>query len=455
MSDAWDAREHLERGGVAVPEGAELGITGLDPVLASRHRAGEAAACAAAAAAAWAARVGERRGLPSQPVQVDVRAAAATLLGFLLQSSSEPIDLVRTFSPVTDLFRTADDRRIHLHGGFEHLERGTVALLGCDLDADAIAAAVAGWEASALEDALAAAGLCGAVVRSREEWRAHEQGRAVVDLPAVRLRRLGDAEPRGLDPAPRPLAGVRVVDLTRVLAGPTTGRTLAAHGAEVLRVDAPHLPTVEVFDVETGRGKRRTWCDLRDADDRRALLALVDEADVVVHSYRQDALDRFGLGVDDLAARNPRLVLARVCCYGPDGPWATRRGWEQLAQSTSGIAHAEDPADPHLIPAAATDYTTGYLAASGITEALWRQATEGGTWLVDASLCQTAEWLQRLGADLDPTGAVGLGDVAARQTTTASPWGELTQLAPIEQLPVTPPRWDRPPARPGSSPLRW
>lgn len=455
MGDGWDARRHLDVGGVAVPAGSTVLVHGADPVLPTRHRAGEAAACAAVAAASWAARLGELRGLPAQPVRVGVQAAATSLLGFALQSSAEPVALARVFSPVTELFLTADDRWIHLHGGFPHLEARTCALLGCPPEPAALAAAVAAWPAQALEDALAEAGLCGAMVRTPEEWAAHAQGRAVRALPAVRLTRVGDAEPTPVVPADRPLAGVRVLDLTRVLAGPTAGRTLAAHGADVLRVDGAHLPTVEAFDVETGRGKRSAFADVRDAADRARLGALVDDADVVVQSYRRGALDRFGFGVDDLFDRNPSLVVASIDAYGPDGPWLGRRGWEQLAQSASGIAHTEDPTSPRLIPAAATDYTTGYLAAAGVAEALWRRATGGGGWRVEASLAQTAAWLQRLGADLDPADATGLGDVAARQQHTDSAWGRLTQLAPIEELPVTPPRWASPPVPRGSSPLAW
>ena len=166
MDELWDPTSVLELGGLSLPPGAEVTITGHDPVLECRHHAGEAAACAAALAAAWAARFGETRGLPPQSVRVDAQAAAATLVGFMLQSSSEPIDLSRSFPPVTGLFGTADDRLIHLHGGFRHLEVGTARLLGSALDRASLAAAVATWEAGDLEDALAEANLCGAIVRT-------------------------------------------------------------------------------------------------------------------------------------------------------------------------------------------------------------------------------------------------------------------------------------------------
>ena len=447
----------LEAGELRLPPGADLAIHGADPVLASRHHVGEASATAAACAAAWAARFGELRGLPRQSVGVDVQAAAATLLGFLLQSAERAPSLGRDFSPVTGLFRSADGRLIHLHGGFRHLAEGTGRVLACPLEPDALAGAVAKWRAADLEDALAAAGLCGAIVRSPDEWAEHPQGQALAGVSAVSLRRLRgpDAAPAAPSPADRPLAGVRVLDLTRVLAGPTVGRTLAAHGADVLRIDGPRLPFIEVFAIETGRGKRSALCDLDDPADRARLQDLVGSADVVVQGYRLGALDARGLGAERLAARRPGIVVVRVSCYGTTGPWAERRGWEQLAQSTSGIAWSEDPDQPHLIPAAATDYTTGYLGAAGAAEALCRRAEQGGSWLVDVSLCQTAAWLGRLRADLDPAAAVGLGDVAARQETWPSAWGALTQLGPIEQLSHTPPRWDAAAVPRGSSPLAW
>lgn len=443
----------LAAGGLALPAGAEVVIAGADPVLACRHHVGEAAAAAAGLAAAWSARFGERRGLPAQSVEVDVGAATASLLGFALQSVDRRPALERVFSPVTAMFRTADERLIHLHGGFDHLADATCALLGAAPEPSSLAAAVASWRAQELEDALAAAGLCGAIVRTPDEWATHPQGRLVGALDAVRLTRIGDAprvEPGGAD---RPLSGVRVLDLTRVLAGPTAGRTLAAHGAEVLRLDSPRLPSIEVFDLDTGRGKRSAWADLDDPRQAELVAGLVTHADVVVQSYRPGALDARGLSPGAIADRRPGAVVVRLSCYGPEGPWAGRRGWEQLAQSASGIAWAEEPGEPRLVPAAATDYTTGYLAAAGVAQALCNRADEGGSWLVEVSLAQTASWLGRLGADVDPARARGFGDL--RRERVATEWGWLTHLAPIERMSSTPPRWDTPPVPRGSSRPAW
>jgi crotonobetainyl-CoA:carnitine CoA-transferase CaiB-like acyl-CoA transferase len=448
-----DATLLLAAAGLVPPVGTEVTIAGADPVLASRHHVGEAAAAAAGLAAAWAARFGEGRGLPPQSVEVDVAPAAAGLLGFALQSLDGKAAFERVFSPVTAMFRTSDDRLIHLHGGFDHLAEATCRLLQTAPEPGSLATAVASWEAQQLEDALADAGLCGAIVRSPEEWGRHPQGRAVAALPAVRLTRIGDTAPIEPGSAARPLSGIRVLDLTRVLAGPTAGRTLAAHGADVLRLDSPTLPSIEVFDLDTGRGKRSAWADLDDPLQAEHVAGLVAGADVVVQSYRPGSLDARGLSPAAIAERRPGAVVVRLSCYGPEGPWAARRGWEQLAQSAVGLAWAEEPGEPRLVPAAATDYTTGYLAAAGAAEALCRRAEVGGSWLVEVSLAQTAAWLGRLGADLDPGRASGFGELRRQRVPTA--WGTLTHLAPIERLSVTPPRWDTPPVPRGASRPEW
>lgn len=434
-----------------------LAVEGRDPVLASRFRVGEAAALALGLAAAGAARIHVRRGGPPQQVAVDVRAAATTLLGFLFQRVDSDLDLGRHAGPVTDLYEAADGRWIHLHGGFPHLARGTLDLLGCSADASAIAAAVARRPALEWEDELARRGLCGAAVRTAEEWAVHPQGAALEATPVVEIQRIDDADPEPDRPvASRPLDGLRVLDCTRVLAGPTCGRTLAMHGADVLRIDGPHLPSIEPFVVETGRGKRNAHLDLRHPTDAARLRSLVSEADVFCQGYRGGALARRGFGIDEIVSLRPGIVVVSIDCYGHEGPWRDRPGWEQLAQSAVGLAAAEGGSDrPRLVPAAATDYTTGYLAAYGVTVALARRAVEGGSWHVRASLCQTGMWLQRLGATCDPAEACGPGDVASWSRQCDTRWGRLTHLGPAVGMSVTPPRWERPPSPLGSHAPVW
>lgn len=462
---AWWSRTGLDEGvGVGT---VDVAVAGADPVFAARHRIGEGAAAALALVGAHAAVRHRDRGGPDQTVRVDVTAAATTLVGFALQQA-EGIDLVRHRNALIRPYRARDGRWIHLHGGFPHLAAGLLDLLGLPRDAEedaaAIGAAVAAHDGDVLEDAIAAAGLCGALVRSPGEWAGHPQGAHLAGLPAVTLERIGDAPP--VVPAapsgdrPRPLDGVRVLDQTRVLAGPTCGRTLASLGASVLRVGAERLPSIEPFVVDTGHGKRNTFLDLAQARDRAAFESLVAGADVVAQGYRPGALDRYGASPAHLATLRPGLVVVQISCYGSTGPWADRPGWEQLAQSTSGMSWVEGDldrgGDPVLLPAAATDYTTGYLAAAGVLAALRRRATEGGSWLVRASLCQTAGWFAGAGLlDGPVVAAAGPGDVAARRTVTDTAWGRLTHLAPVLQLRATPCRWDRPPEPLGASPPAW
>jgi crotonobetainyl-CoA:carnitine CoA-transferase CaiB-like acyl-CoA transferase len=455
--------ELLSAARLALPADARLDIRGADPILASRFAVGEAAALALGLLGAAAARLHALRGGESQTARVEVRAAAAGLLGFLLQSVSGRPDLARLASPVTALYETGDGSWIHLHGGFPHLRDGTLSLLGCADDSDAIARAVRRWRsAGELEDALAERGLCGARARTIEEWAKHPQALAIAERPVVEVLRIGDGDPQwpggasSTGEGAQPMAGVRALDLTRVLAGPSCGRALAELGADVLRIGAERLPSIEPFVIETGRGKRNAFLDLDRPAEAERLRALAHEADVFVQGYRGDRLARRGLGPEALAKLRPGIIYVSINCYGHEGPWAGRPGWEQLAQTASGLAHAEGGGGPpRLIPAAATDYTTGNLAAFGIATALARRATEGGSWWVRASLSQTAMWLTRLGADQDPAAATGWGDLESLQQTSETEWGAVTHLAPLLQLERTPLGYARPPAPLGAHAPEW
>jgi crotonobetainyl-CoA:carnitine CoA-transferase CaiB-like acyl-CoA transferase len=280
-------------------------------------------------------------------------------------------------------------------------------------------------------------------VRTPDEWKVHPQSEAVTALGRVSVKKIGDAPPEPVGDRRRPLGGVRVLDLTRVLAGPTCGRTLASHGADVLLLNAPNAGNVPAFVLDTSHGKRSAFLDL-DASPE-ALRDLVRGADVFTQGYRGGALERRGFGVEELAALRPGLVYVTINCYGDVGPWRERPGWEQLAQTVSGIAHTQGTPDrPALVPAAACDYTTGYLAALGAMTALALRATDGGSYHVQASLVQTAQWIIAEGARCDPSKATGMPDLAPWMTTSETPTGTLKHLNPIVQMSKTPPRWDLP-----------
>jgi crotonobetainyl-CoA:carnitine CoA-transferase CaiB-like acyl-CoA transferase len=341
-------------------------------------------------------------------VRTDVGDAAAATIGFaLMRVDGESMARTNAENPWVGRYRCADGRWIHLHGGFPPLVERLASLLGLGADADeaTIAAVVRRWESSALEDTIAERRGCSAIIRSEDEWRRHLQGALVHTWNVVEARDAGVPAAARWMPSPmRPLEGLRVLDLTRVLAGPTCGRTLAAFGADVLHVRGPNVPVVPAFVVDTGHGKRQAYADFTDADSVAALRRVALDADVVVQGYRPGVVARYGLDEASLRSDGFRGIYGSVSAFGHDGPWADRAGWEQLAQSASGLCL--DPLGDEktaMLPCAFTDYTTGFAMAAGIMNALESSIVDGRARHVDGSLCQTAAWILRVGR-LDEVG---------------------------------------------------
>ena len=238
--------------------------------------------------------------------------------------------------------------------------------------------------------------------RSFDEWDRHPQGSAIAKEPLFTIEKIGEGPRLSLDPAgERPLAGMKILDLTRIIAGPVCGRTLAAHGADVLLVTAAHLPAMLPLVIDTGRGKLSASVDLRDTGGRETLAALARDADVFVQGYRPGAIAGRGFGPQDIARLRPGIVYASLCAYGYAGPWAGRRGFDSLVQTASGLNDAEAQAfgsrEPKALPAQVLDHATGYLLAFAVMAALVRRVEEGGSWHVRVSLAQTGSWFRRLG----------------------------------------------------------
>jgi crotonobetainyl-CoA:carnitine CoA-transferase CaiB-like acyl-CoA transferase len=262
---------------------------------------------------------------------------------------------------------------------------------------------MASWKALDFENAAAAAGLVAAALRRFDEWDLTPQGQALAIQPLFSIERIGDAAPLALPPlseSDRPLSGVRALDLTRVLAGPVSGRALAAYGADVMLINAPHLPNIEAI-ADTSRGKLSALVDLRQPAGQDALARLLAEAHVFIQGYRPGGLAALGWGAQELALRRPGIVYVSLSAYGVHGPWAPRRGFDSLVQTAMGFNHAEGEAagdgQPRPLPMQIIDEATGYLMAMGISVALWRQQREGGSWHVQLSLAQTGQWLRGLG----------------------------------------------------------
>ena len=448
----------LNEVGLSAPPTQRAEIVGQDPILANRFPVSEAAAVALAAGGVavsdlWELKTGRR-----QDVRVDVRAAGLSLRATLTMrlNGGPPPPSWADGNPLVDFYRCRDGRWIHLHGNFPHLAAGTMEVLGCVRDREQISRAVARRDAQELEDALADNRQCGAMARTAEEWAAHPQGQALACLPRVEIIKLGESDPEPLPPGSRPLSGVRVLDLTRILAGPTHARTLAQYGADVLHITSPKLPSSQVWVMDTNQGKLSAYLDLETPADVERLRALVSASDVFAQGFRAGALDRRGFGPAQLARVRPGIIYVSINCYGHTGPWVGRPGWEQLAQTVTGLATTQGTPDhPQRMPVAPCDYTTGYLAALGTLVALGRRARDGGSYHVRASLCQTGMWFRRLGPTCDPSQATGPGDTDDLAVEADSEWGKLRFQKPSVELSETPVFWERLPVPLGTHPPVW
>ncbi|WP_018684645.1 CoA transferase [Actinokineospora enzanensis] len=381
------------------------------------------------------------RGTEPGEVSVDIRHAAESFRSerHLRVDGASPGD---TWAPLSRDYRAVDGW-VRLHCNYPHHEAAAHAALGDD-----VAEAIGGRAAEEVAEAVVAAGGAAAALRSPAEWARHPQGIAVAQEELVSLERVADAPPRPLPPADRPLAGVRVLDLTHVIAGPVCGRTLAAHGADVLHVGAAHLPTMRPVVIDNGFGKRTAHLDLRVAEARAHLHELWADADVMLQSFRPGSLPAKGFGPADAP---PGTILVTFAAYGHTGPWHNRRGFDSLVQLATGIAHRGDAA-PIPLPAQALDHGTGWLAAHGVLTALRRRATEGGTWHVRVSLARTAHWLTSLGriesSELD-------APIDAYLSEVDSPWGRIRHVRFPGELPGSPPHWSSVPGMPGTDPAAW
>lgn len=412
----------------------------------------------ALAAAELAARRGGAAEVPGVLVDDGAVAAAFHSERNVLVDGRAPV----TFAPLSRLWRTADGW-IRTHANYPHHRARLLDVLGVAEDVTAVAAALAERDALEVEEAVYAAGGLAVASRTPEEWAAHEQAAVVAARPLVERERLDSARPRLLAPLAGtpllPATGLRVLDLTRVLAGPVATRTLALLGADVLRLDPPRLPELPDQHADTGFGKRSATLDL--AADRGTLEELLQRADVLVTGYRPGALDRFGLSPRALAERRPGLVVAQVSAWGAYGPWGDRRGFDSLVQVASGIAVAEGSARrPGALPAQALDHGTGYLLAAAVLRAVTEQSYDGGSRLVRSALARTAEWL------VNGIGAArgnAHGNAEDMAYDGPGPWlaerdgalGRLRYALPPVSFAGGPADWTRPPAAWGTDPARW
>src|SRR5215469_5976313 len=432
--------EIIKSAGGVQPSVANAHIVGDDPVIPTRYRIGAAGSAAIAAAGLAAASIWEIRTGRRQEVEVDVRAAVASLRTYKYMRLDGPPqrDLM---DPLSGFYRVSAGRWVFLHCNFPNHRDHNLAVLSATAQTreDAAAAAVK-WEGMDLEDALMMSGGCGAFARTTEEWAQHPQATAVASLPLVEIVRIGDAPPEALPKGDRPLAGIRVLDLTRVLAGPTCARTLAEHGADVLKITAPHLPDSGSVELDTGLGKLSAHLDLRDQRDVETLRTLVHGADVFSQSYRPEALAGRGFSPQALAEMRPGIVCVELRAWGREGPWRQRRGFDTIVQTATGMALVSGSGtQPRLMPVSAIDYVSGHLMAYGAMVALARRVHEGGSWLVRVSLARTGKFIIDRGL-LDAASLAEVPDdlpadeIARLSIETQTPLGRLRHLAPVGQM---------------------
>jgi crotonobetainyl-CoA:carnitine CoA-transferase CaiB-like acyl-CoA transferase len=445
---------------------AGVEITGpLDPVLPTPFRITETAAATLAAVGLAASDLWHLRTGRAQQVALETRRATASLRsGHYLTINGGYVSPAP--DPVMGNYPAKNGRWSYLHCNFPNHRAAALKVLGVPEDREAVRKAVAGWDALELEEAIIAAGGAGGMVRTMAEWAVHPQGQAVATLPLMEIVRIGDAPTEALPAGGRPLSGIRVVDVTRVIAGPTCGRTLAEHGADVMKISAEHLPSLGRQELDTGHGKLSAHLDLRDEAQKDILRGLIRDADIFSQGYRPGTLSARGFSPEVLAALRPGIVVVSLSAFSHAGPWASRRGFDTVIQTVSGMTDRQgqlfpgkEPG-PQFYPLSAIDFLTGYLMAFGAMVALRRRAQDGGSWLVRISLAQVGRWLLSYGevpeSDLrDVAKDFTTEELQRWSMTSHTPGGVLQHLGPVLQMSETPTRWARPTVPLGYHPPVW
>jgi crotonobetainyl-CoA:carnitine CoA-transferase CaiB-like acyl-CoA transferase len=433
-----------------------LDITGpLDPVLPTPFRITETAVASLAAVGLAAADLWEMRTGRKQTIGINTRQATASLRsGSYLKMDATPVPNGRNV--VMGTYPAKNGRWSYLHCNFPNHREIALKVLGVPEDRAAVTKAVAQWDAFELEEAIVNAKGVGGMVRTMAEWAEHPQAKAIAGLPLMEIIKIGDSKPEAFAPGgTQPLSGIRVLDLTRVIAGPTCARTLAEQGAEVLKITGKHLPSLGRQEYDTGHGKLSAHLDLREAKDVEILKGLVRGTDIFSQGYRPGTLGARGFSPEALAELRPGIVVVSMCAFSHVGPWASRRGFDTVVQTVSGITHRQGEAfpgavpGPQFYPVSAIDFLTGYLMAYGAMVALNRRAREGGSWLVRISLAQVGKWLVDRGqVPLDQFRDVQkeftAEELANWSMVSDTPVGRLQHLAPVLRMSETPARWSRP-----------
>ena len=444
---------------------ATLGAVPSLPSWRSNLRVGELAYDSVALSSLAIALLGVDRGITSMqgaPVVLDtarIQSSFGSEKVFRVDGEAPSI-----WAPLSGFWRVADGW-VRTHGNYPHHAERLARLLGLPRDADrsAVEQATLGWSRFDLEEQAAASGALAIAVRDPSEWWEHPQYPVLRKTPVVQYARAGDASPRTWRARGKlPLSGIRVLDLTRVIAGPVATRDLAVAGADVLRIDSPRLPEAAWQHLDTGHEKRSSLLDLDDPADFTRFEALLADADVVVHGYRPDALARYGLDAPALHRRFPGLVVAQLSAWGTHGPWGNHRGFDSLVQAATGIAVLESRdsgATPGALPVQALDHATGHFLAASVATALRAQQAHGGSFDIRLSLARIANELLAAGS------ADGTADTTEAQeplvtqvplaSVTGRPTSVVTCAPPVLGFPGAPSDYPSPLHGWGSDQPRW
>ena len=467
-------KELMEIRGKGYPAEGEVKVSGQDPFFASPMKIGETTAGILAARAVAANDIWELKTGRRQQIDLELNLAAATNLGGTAQTQAkdengeyvgiESSEAMKHMVEMTQPWECADGRWYLPHFNLPHLEKKVLGVLGAESSGAAVKAAVKKFNSLDLDKAIADVHATGGLVFTPEEWLQHPHGKHLNSLPVVVIEKVGDSAP---EPIPaegdQPLSGIKVLELCRILAGPTCGISLGEHGANVLMVTAPQLPQVPGFVRDVSHGKRSCYLDYTIPEQAAKIHELAQSADIFVQGYRPASMAKHGFGLEELVKERPGLIYVSIDCYGPGGVYSDRAGWDQCAQALTGMAvlqgQAEGAGQPKLTPCYTCDFLTGFMGAYGAMLALAMRAKEGGSYHIHVSLCQSAMLLLREGLVDDFSQAPGkltqeeFDRYAVYDNGTI--YGDLKTLGPVIRMSETNPRWAGTTPELGSSRPEW
>jgi crotonobetainyl-CoA:carnitine CoA-transferase CaiB-like acyl-CoA transferase len=480
----FDIDKQFERfmhdiGGSVEDAGGSVTFSGKDPMIQSRVRIGACMALPAMAAGVGAATIWKHRTGEEQDLKVDLRESLYNvnpLIG-LVQRMDQAAGNIPADNPVPNsfgfiptvngmgyqaplmighplsfaTFQTKDGKWATPTGAYPHLYHGFLNVVGASPNTESMAAEVKKWDAEDLDEAVADAGFVLGIHRTAEEWAEHPEGEYLAKTPVIEIVKVGDADPIPFTANPsQPLSGVKALSLTHVIAGTCAARTLAEYGAEVLHIARDQAVEHDFFVQDINVGMRSAFLNLRREQGKDALNALIPETNVFIEGFRGRSIDRLGFGVEEVVKKRPGIVYLSLRCYGWDGPWKNRAGFDMEGLTVSGItmAESEDGVHPQFPPTRVlNDYIAGYLGASGILAALNRQAQEGGSYHVRVNLTRAAMWYRGIGLlankDIDLTNPEHQM-IDPEVLTKDTPYGEIRRLGPQVKLSRTPGRWRDP-----------